>query len=220
MYVCSRVYIKNYSRIFLEWIIAKKGWVQIRSLSSAIYFVFMFLSLVTQTCSISSFRSAVLVPLRGALGLGLPSLPRHRSGVGTQLSSALLGWALVVLKRWRVCSSLQMWPSFLVRTRGIGDRGWVLGAAYRCSGESRARVPQVSLNWAVQRSFSGTCVCVKGLNSFRADVVGILMDGSEPFWTGWVFLCCEFTELGAACSEDRKWKQKALASHLPLVGEL
>lgn len=163
MYVCSRVYIKNYSRIFLEWIIAKKGWVQIRSLSSAIYFVFMFLSLVTQTCSISSFRSAVLVPLRRALGLGLPSLPRHHSGVGTQLSSALLGWALVVLKRWRVCSSLQMWPCFLVR--GIGDRGWVLGAAYGCSGESRARVPQVSLNWVVQRSFSGTCVCVKGLKA-------------------------------------------------------
>lgn len=160
MYVCSRVYIKNYSRIFLEWIIAKKGWVQIRSLSSAIYFGFMFLSVVTQTCSISSFRSAVLVPLRRALGLGLPSLPRHHSGVGTQLSSALLGWALVVLKRWRVCSSLQMWPYFLVRARGIGDRGWVLGAAYGCSGESRARVPQVSLNWVVQRSFSGTCVCV------------------------------------------------------------
>lgn len=60
----------------------------------------------------------------------------------------------------------------------------MLGAAYGCSGESRARVPQVSLNWVVQRSFSGTCVFVKGLNSFRADVVGILMDGSEPFWTG------------------------------------
>lgn len=201
MYVHSGVYIKNYSWIFLEWIIAKRGWVQIRSLSSAIYFVFMFLSLVTQTCSISSL---VLVPL--CSGFGAPS---PGTSVWSEPSWALLCYPGLLSRLW---TSLQMGPCFLIRAKGLRNGGWVLGAAPGSSGESR--VLSFPLDWVVQRSFSGTCVCVEGLSSLRADVVGILMDSWELLWTGWVFLCCKFTELRAAFSEGRKWKQKALASHL------
>lgn len=142
-------------------------------------------------------------------------LPSPGTSVGSEPSWPLLCWPGLL---WRVWARLQMGPYFSVSNGGNG--GWVLGPAQGSSGEPHAHVLYLSLGWVMQRSFSGTSVCVEGLSNSRADVVGILMDSSELFWTGRVFLCCKFTELRAAFSEDRKWKQKALASHLPLVGGL
>lgn len=198
MYVCSRVYIKNYSRIFLEWIIAKRGWVQIRSLSSAIYFVFMFLSLVTQTCSISSFRGAGACPRL--------CLPSPGTSVGSEPS-----WACPA-ELWWLSGGLDQPPDVtLLFRKGKEHWEWRLSAGTRgvrvsCTGSS--------LPSGLQSSFSGTCVCVKGLSRLRADV-----------WEYWqTALSCsgqaELTELRAAFTQGRKWERKALASHLLLVGGL
>lgn len=120
----------------------------------------------------------MLVPLHWALGLGLPSLPRHLSGVGTQLSSALLAWALV--------KGLDQPPNgTLLFSEDRGRWEWRLsaGTSIRSSGES-LHMFFSSLWTGACRKASVAPVCVEGLSSFRADVVGILMDSWELFWTG------------------------------------
>lgn len=109
----------------------KRGWIKIRSSSSAIYFVFMVLSLVTPTCSISfseafcTCSTACTVTPGGntkdALLSCLPPLDTGSWGYNKAECCFATLTSCNSKERWRVCRSLQTWPYSSVRARGAGS---------------------------------------------------------------------------------------------------
>lgn len=137
IYVCSRVYIKNYSRIFLEWIIAKKERLRKDKVFEFcnIFCFHVFISCNTNTLRLvfqkCSAHVTVLVQFQRVkagcvLWSCLPSLHAGAWGCNEVESCSARLTSCHSAERWRVCGSLQMWPYFLVRARGVGSGVWSL----------------------------------------------------------------------------------------------